>query len=102
MAVTPVDSSKTASLPTRRKPKDKKTSSKENKQFDSGEIGEEPPPWKAGVLVVFSFSGGNLGPGWPAACVSSFVRVCPLCIVSYYHVIIFQRAEKYGRRRESS
>ena len=36
-----------------RKPK----SNEENEQFDPGGKEEEPPPWKAAVLVIFSFLG---------------------------------------------
>ena len=56
----PIDSSKTAFLQTRRKPKDPKTGSEESKQFDPGGKVGEPPPWKAGVLVVFPFFWGPL------------------------------------------
>ena len=44
VTTTPVASSKTPSLQTRRKPKDKKTGSEENKQSDPGGKGEESPP----------------------------------------------------------
>ena len=50
--------SNTVFLKPRRKPNDKKTSSEENKQFDPGGKGGEPPPWKAAVLVASSFLGG--------------------------------------------
>ena len=82
VAMAPVDSSKTTSLQTRRKPKDKKTSSEENKQFDSGGKGEESPPWKADAPVVFSFSGGNLGAGWPLL-VSQVLCVSVLCVLFF-------------------
>ena len=86
----------TVFLQSRRKPKDKKTSSEENKQFDPVGIGGEPPPWKAAVLVTFSFQGGTMGLG-AVACVLCFVllsvRACLLGFVCYYQVIIFQRAE---------
>ena len=92
----PVDSSKTAFLQTRRKPKDPKTGSEESKQFDPGGKVGEPPYWKASVLVVFSVFWGP------------FV-LCALCFclsVLLFIVLLrrsfFQRAEKYGRRRESS
>ena len=84
VATTPVDSSKTASLQTSRKPK----ANEENKQFDPGGKGGEPSPWKAGVLVIYSFSGGNLGHGGArCSCFVVFsVRVCLLCTyLSGYH-----------------
>ena len=49
-------------------PKDKKTANEGNKQFDPGGKRGEPPPWKAGVLVSFSFL-GKLWAWMPAACV---------------------------------
>ena len=57
-AATTLDSSKTAFPQTRRKP-NKKTSSEENKQFDPGGKEEGSPPWKAAVVVVFSFLEGT-------------------------------------------
>ena len=79
VTTTPVASSKTASLQTSRKPKDKKTANEENMQFDPTEKGEQPPPWKAGVPF---FSGGNSGLGCPLLVFCAFsVFVCLLCIV---------------------
>ena len=82
VTTTPVASPKTAVLQTRRKPKDKKKDSEENKQFDPGGEGEDPPPWKAGIPVLFSFLRGIWA--WvPAACAVCFfcLSVCLLCIV---------------------
>ena len=76
VATTSVASSKTASLQTRRKTKDKKTSSEENKQFGPNGKGGEPPPWKAGVPVFFSFLGAAC-----ALCFCLCLFVCLLCIV---------------------
>ena len=42
---TPCAASNTFFLQTRRKPKDQRTCSEENKQFDPGGKGVEPPPW---------------------------------------------------------
>ena len=75
VTTTPVASSKTASLQTSRKPKYKKTASEENKQTDPGGKGEGPPPWKSGVSVLFSFSGGNSGPGCPLLVSRAFLLV---------------------------
>ena len=97
VTTTSIVASKTAFLQTRRKPRDKRISSEENKQFDPGGKGGEPPPWKAGVPVSFSFLG--LFCAW---CSCLCLPVCLLRFVSYHQVIIFQRAEKYGRRHESS
>ena len=41
---TPSTASNTVSLQASRKPKDKKTANEENKQFDPGGKGGEPPP----------------------------------------------------------
>ena len=79
--ITPSTASNTVFLQPSRKPKDEKTSSEENKQFDPGGKGEEPPPWKAGVSVLFSFSRGNSGPGCPLLVSCAFLLVCLLCIV---------------------
>ena len=82
VTTTPVASSKTASLQTRRKPKDKETGSEESEQFDPGGKGEEPRPWKAGVPVLFSFLEGI----WvwvPAACALCFCLCLPVCYVSF-------------------
>ena len=51
--------SNTVFLQPRRKPNDKKTLSEQNKRFDPGGKREEPPPWKAAIMAVFSFWGGN-------------------------------------------
>ena len=74
---TSVTSSKTTSQRTRHKLDDKKAGIDENKQFDPGGKGEEPPPWKAAVLVVFSF----LGVTWAWVPV-----VCALCFCLCVHV----------------
>ena len=66
-ATTPVRSLKTASLKASRKPEDKEKGSEENNQFDPGGNGEKPLPWNAAVMVLLSFSGGNIGP-WVARC----------------------------------
>ena len=95
----PSTASNTVLLQTSCKHKDKKTASKENKLFDPGEKEREPPPWKAGIMIVFSF----LGEIWvwvPAACLVLFLLVCLLCFVSYYQAVI-QRAERYGRKEEN-
>ena len=63
----------TTLLQARRKPNDKKTLSEENRRYDSGGKGEKPLPWNAAVMVLFSFSGGNIGP-WDARC---------LCLVCF-------------------
>ena len=78
VTTTPIVSSKTASMQTRRKPKDKKTGSEENKQFDPGEKGGEPPPWKAGVPVIFSFLG--------AACALCFCLCVSVCCVLFFTI----------------
>ena len=78
---TPPTASTTVPLQTSRKPKDKKTTNEENKQFDSSGKGEEPPPWKAGVPVFFSFSWGTSRPGCPLLVSRAFLLVCILCIV---------------------
>ena len=51
--------------------------SEENKQFDpDGEGGEQPPPWNAAVMVVFSFSEGSTGSGMPVVCALGSLPVC--------------------------
>ena len=70
------------SLPIRqRELKDKYTTNEQNKQFDPGGKGEEIPPWKAGVPVFYSFSGGNSGPGCPLLVSRALLLVCFLCTV---------------------
>ena len=54
---TPSTASNAVFLQTSRKPKDKKTVSEENKQFDPGGKGGKPPPWKEGAPVFFCFLG---------------------------------------------
>ena len=74
------DSSKPASQQTRRKPKDKETGNEENKQFDPGGKGGEPPHWKADVLVVFSFLGESGHGCLFSACILCFcLSVCCFC-----------------------
>ena len=91
---TPSIASNTVFLQPSRKPEDKKTASEENKQFDPGENGEEPPPWKAGAPVFVSFL-GELWAWMPAACVLFFfVFVCLSVVYCSHQVIIFQRAEE--------
>ena len=59
------------------KPKNKEKYNEENKQFDpEGEGGEQPPPWNADVMVVFSFLQGSAGPGVPALCAWCSLPVC--------------------------
>ena len=53
ITTTPPAASNTIFLQASRKPK----ANEENKQFDPGGKGEEPPPWKASIPVVFSFLG---------------------------------------------
>ena len=102
VTTTSVASSKAASLQTRRKTKDKKTSSEEKKQFDPGGKGEEPLPWKVGLPVFFSFGGGNPGPGCPLLVSCAFLLVC-LVVYFYYQVIMFLRAqENMGKERRKS
>ena len=79
---TPSAASNTIFLQTSCKPKDKKTASEENKQFYPGEKGGEPPPWKAGVPVFFSFL-GELWTGMPAACVLCFCLCLSVCYVLF-------------------
>ena len=81
--------SNTVSLRTRSKSQDKKTFSEENKQFGlSGEGGEQPPPWNAAVMVVFSFPKGSAGPGVvPVVCVFLFF---PVCSVLYLFIAPFR------------
>ena len=83
---TPRAASNTIFLQANRKPK----TNEENKQFDPGGKGEETPPWKAAVLVVFSFSGGNAGPGCRyLRFVLLSVLACLLDVYCSYQVIIF-------------
>ena len=49
----------TTLLQARRKPNDKKTLSEENKQFDPGGKGGEPPPWNAGCTNSLFFFWGE-------------------------------------------
>ena len=81
VATTP-DSSNTVFLQTRCKPRDKRTCSEENKQFDPGGKVGEPPLWKAGVLIVFSFLGGTWA-SVPVACGLCFfcLSVCFFCVM---------------------
>ena len=73
VTTTPVASSKTASPQTKHKPKDRKTFSEENKQFDPGGRGGEPLPWKTSVPVFFL--------SWALLVLCAFLFVCLLCIV---------------------
>ena len=72
----------TTLLQARRKPNDKKTLSEANKQFDPGGKGEKPPPWNVAVMVLLSFSGGNVGP-WDARCLClvCFCQCVSVCFV---------------------
>ena len=68
----------TTFLQAKRKPNDKKTLSEENKQFDPGGKGGEPPPWNAGCTNSLFFVWGERWP-WGACCLC-FVS-CVLCLV---------------------
>ena len=83
---TPSTASTTVFLQASRKPKDKKTASEENKQFDPGGKGGEPPPWKAGVPVFFSFLGD--------ACALCFCRCLSVCCVLFLTGHHFPAREK--------
>ena len=99
-STTPPTASNTIFLKANRKPEDKKKDSEANKQFDPGRKREKPPPWNVAVMaLLFFFLGGTLGHGMPVVCALCFLYVC---LVSYYKVITFQRAEKHERRRGSS
>ena len=102
-STTPPAASNTIFLQASRKPEDKEKCSKENKQFDPGGKGGDPPLRKAAVRVVVSFSGGILGLGARCLCsVLLSVHVCLLCFVSYHQVITFQRAGVYlGREKKA-
>ena len=67
------------------KPNDKKTLSKKSKQFDHGGKGEKPPPWNAAVMVLLSFSGGNVGP-WDARCLCFMFFVC---VCQFVYCLLF-------------
>ena len=59
------------------KPKDKEKGSETTKQFDLGGEGEEQPPlWKAAIMVVFYFPQESAGPGVPAVCALCSFPVC--------------------------
>ena len=77
----------TTLLQARRKPNDKKTVSEENKQFDPGGKGEKPSPWNAAVMVLLSFSGGNVGP-WDARCLCSVLFVCVCLSVCLLFIVL--------------
>ena len=80
--------SNTVSLRTRSKPQDKKTFSEVKKQFDpGGKGGEQPPPWNAAVMVVFSFPGGNAGPGVPVVCALCYFPACPVYLLCFYFLL---------------
>ena len=96
---TPSTASNAVFLQMSRKPKDKKTASEENKQFDPGGKGGEPPPWKAGVPVFFFFW-GNSGPGCPLLGFCAFVFACLSVAFCSYQVIIFLRSEENTGRRK--
>ena len=67
----------TASLQTRRKPKDKETGSEENKQFDPGGERRGATTLESGCTGIVFFPGGNLGLGARCLCfVLLSVRVC--------------------------
>ena len=79
----------------------KSKANEKNKQFDPGGKGREPRPWKAAVLVVFSFSGGNLGHGCAMLVLFAFVCACLFMMYCSYQVIIFPRAEEnMGREKK--
>ena len=101
---TPSTASNTVFLQTSRKPKDKKTVSEENKQFDPGGKGGEPPPWKVGVLIFFSFL-GELWAGTPVfvpgIILCAFVFACLSVVYHSHQGIIFLRAgENMGREKK--
>ena len=82
-----------------RKREDNEPASEQNKEFDPGEKGREPPLRKADVLVFFSFSGGTLGlNAWLVSFAFACLSVsCLFRFVSYYRknqVIIFLRDEE--------
>ena len=64
------DVSSTAATPENRR---RKTSSKENKQFDPGGKGEKAPPWNAAVTLLSFFE-----ESWKAPCLC-FVCLCFVC-----------------------
>ena len=79
-----------------------KTISEENKQFDTGGIGEKASSRNAaGNLLSFP------GESWEAPCLCFVLSVCALCVLCYlnycsFQVITSQRAEKHEARRGSS
>ena len=73
-----------------RKPEDMKTANEENKQFDPGGKGGEPPPWKMGVLVVFSF----LGRIW--AWVPSDCALCFCLSVYLFYSVMFLSGDHFS------
>ena len=88
--------------------KDKEKGSQENKQFDpGGEGGEQPLPWNAVVMAVFSFLERTLGLGCRLFLLRVFCFCVPACLLFslFIHTIrgsYFQPAEKHERRRGSS
>ena len=66
------DISSTAATPENRR---RKTSSKQNKQFDPGGKGEKAPPWNPGVTLL-SFSEES----WETPCLCFVFSVSALCV----------------------
>ena len=97
------DISSTAATPSKRR---HKTSSGENKQFDSGGKGEKAALWNAAVTQL-SFSGES----WEAPWLCFVFSVCALSVfcaffflLNYcsFQVVTSQRAERHEGRRGSS
>ena len=91
----------TAATPQNRR---RKTSSKQNKQFDPGGKGEKAPPWNAAVPLLFFFW-GELGGFLFVLCASCFVS--PLCVPVFPKLLIYpgdtsQQAERHEGRHGSS
>ena len=94
--------SNTVFLQSRRKPRDKKTSSEENKQFDLP-VGKEESRCLEKRLYWSSFlSWGESGLGCPLFMLRVFACEYLLAVYCPYQVIFFQRAVKCGRRRQEN
>ena len=70
----------TASTPA--KPRDK-TTSEENKQFDSGGKGEKAPLWNATAILFLFFLGGALGHGRLVVLAPCSLSLCACLLVHY-------------------
>ena len=82
------------------KPKHMKPANEENKQFDRGRRGGEPPFRKADVLVLFSFSEGCMGldarlVSFAFACLSVVCLFRFVFLLQLNEVIIFLQTEEY-------